>query len=575
MARFAPPQTPGEGPGFFAIARAVAVLLVLVGIIGTIAYSAYLEYTEVNPPEVEVERLEIEVDTTGRKLSAGNAWLARERGIWHLHLEGSPAQIGWAHGALGGQLFHRLDDRIQDLVSQRYPGGFESWSALSMVRWRYRDVDEALAPNEREELAAFAEGLPEASGPNFSGYQRLLLYQCFQELSETLDDVVIEGNMFASLAKAGRGAETPGNLIVGRSLSVDLGEGFGPLEGDRVVAFYYPDGKYPFVSIGWPGMTGVVTGMNSRGIFVALNTTRTDDPGEEGLPVSLLLRRVLEEADTLEAATELLSGADVRTSAVVLVADGMARKSAIVEMAPRAKDDNRKVRGEKDSTVWSTNHLIEGAFERDAENDRLRRSTSSGYRYERLGELLTQETVTPERAVAILRDRQGKEGHPLGLGNPNALDNLARSHAILVDATAMVLWVSEGPSALGKFRAFDLRYWLMRQGDRPAPLDDIPPDRLLHSEAYNDYEQALHAIAYAKDLLGQQLPERARTAAQVALTLAPEIGSLHRLLGDIERELNNPEAALEHYRRYLELVPARLRDQERVRGIMEELGASP
>ncbi len=575
MARFAPPQTPGEGPGFFAIARAVAILLVLVGVIGAIAYSAYLRYTDLSPPELVVDQTEIEVDTTGRKLSTGNSWVARERGIWHLHLEGTPSQIGWAHGALAGQLFHRLDDRIETLLSGRYPGGFEAWSALSMVRWNYRNADLALAPNEREELAAYALGLPEASGPNFSGYQRLLLYQCFQELSETLDDVVIEGNMFASVAKPGRGADAPGNLIIGRSLAVDLGEGFGPLEGDRVVSFYYPDGKYPFASVSWPGMTGVTTGINSRGIFVALNTTRTDDPGEDGLPVSLLLRRVLEEADTIESAVEILSEPDVRTSAVVLVADGMARRSAIVEMAPRAKEEHRQVRGEKDATVWSTNHLVQGAFERDAENDRIRRSTSSGYRYERLGELLAEGPVTPERALEILRDRQGKEGMPLGLGNPNAIDNLARTHAVIVDASSMVLWVCEGPSALGKYRAIDLRYWLMRQGDRPAPLDDLPPDRLLHSEAFHDYEQALQSIVYAKDLLARGLPQRARTAASVALTLAPELGSLHRLLGDIERELDNPEAAIAHYRRYLELVPARLRDQERVRGMMEELGASP
>ncbi|MGB1013495.1 MAG: C45 family autoproteolytic acyltransferase/hydrolase [Nannocystaceae bacterium] len=574
MARFAPPQTPGEGPGFLAIARAALVLLVVMGVVGAIVYSAYLRYTDLRPPEIAIDPVEIEVDPTGRKLSAGMSWIAREHGMWHLHLEGSPSSIGWAHGALAGQLFHRLDSRIEDLLRRRYPGDFEAWSATSMVRWNYRDADAALAPSEREELAAYAAGLPEAAGAEFSGYQRLLLYQCFQELSDTLDDVVIEGNMFASTSKPGRKGDAPGNLVVGRSLSVDLGEGFGPLDGDRVISFYYPDGKYPFVSVGWPGMTGVTTGINARGILVALNTTRTDDAGDEGLPVSLVLRRVLEEADTLDSAIEILEGPDVRTSAAVLIADGMARRSAIVEMAPRAKEENRQVRGEKDSSVWSTNHLVRDAFERDAENDRLRRSTSSGYRYERLGELIAAEPVTPDRAVEILRDRLGKEGLALGLGNPNAIDNLARSHAIVVDTTSMVMWVSQGPSALGKFRAFDLRYWLMRKGDRPAPREDIAPDRLLHSEAYHDYEEALDAITYAKDLLARGLPKRAQTAASVALTLAPEIGSLHRLLGDIERELDNPEAALKHYKRYLELVPARLRDQERVRGIMEELGGS-
>jgi len=61
-------------------------------------------------------------------------------------------------------------------------------------------------------------------------------------------------------------------------------------------------------------------------------------------------------------------------------------------------------------------------------------------------------------------------------------------------------------------------------------------------------------------------------SAEIAHALAPDVGELHRLLGDIARELGDGEQAIVHYRRYLELVPGRRREQNRVEGIIAELG---
>ena len=217
--------------------------------------------------------------------------------------------------------------------------------------------------------------------------------------------------------------------------------------------------------------------------------------------------------------------------------------------------------------------MVRDVYEADAHNERIRRTTSSGYRYDRLAALLAAPgNFEPKDAVAVLRDRSGLENVELGLGNRNALENLHTTQSIVVDATSMVLWVAEGPSTLGRYRAFDLRHLLGRQGSRPAPLADFPADRLLYSEEYRDYKEALEGIDYARELLGLERPREALAAAQVSLALAPDIGELHRLLGDIERELEHDEEAKLHYRRYLELIPGRQRDQERVKGIIEELG---
>ncbi len=570
MARFA---QGGPAPGDWAVLALVRVLGAIVGtlfVLVAVLYTGYLSYTDLESTPVEVPTVTPAVDATGRRATYGRSWLARDGGLWHLHLEGTPAEIGDAHGHLTDRLFHDLEGQVQRLLKRRYPAFSEAWAANILLRWNYRGADTHLAADDRRELTALAGALPEAQTGRYSAYHVMFLHQCFQVLAQRLEDVVVEGSVFAAGPRRSNGRPSDGNLVVGRTFSVDLGHDYEP---DRVVAFHYPDGKYPFVSVGWAGFMGVVTGVNARGVFVALNATRTDDPLEEGAPLPLVLRQVLEEADTLEHAVAILREADLRTSGIVLIGDGMARRAVVMELAARDKDERRVTRGEDESVVWATNHMTSDAFLEDPFNDKIRRDTSSGRRYDRLGERLGNNFgLTPGEAADILRDRRGPHGTDLGLGNKNALESLSTTHGVVVDLTAMVLWVSEGPSAMGRFQAFDLRHRLGRQGQRPAPLEDLPADPLLFSAEYYDFKEAQRALAYARDRLREGDLDRAHWSATIGLALAPDLGDLHRILGDVQRERGDTAAAQAHYQRYLDLIPGRLRDQERIRGVLAELG---
>jgi tetratricopeptide (TPR) repeat protein len=552
----------------FALLRASLALLGTTFVLVALLYSGYLNLTDLDGPDVDVAEQTFEVSETGRELRYGRARLSRDGKIWQLHLEGTPEAIGDARGRLTARLFEEVDAQVQARIDERYGAWLEGWTAAMLTRWDYRAADQHLDEAVRRELAAMAAAMPEAQTGRLSAYHRLFLYQSFDSLTAKLDDVIVEGAAFAMTK--GRSGSEPGNLFVGRSLWFDLQH---DVEPPRIVTVVRPDGRYPYVSVAWPGLAGVVTGINVRGIFVALNPARTDDPLDDGSPAPLVLRRVLEEADTLEHAVEILENAPLRSSGVVLVADGVQRKAVVVELAARGREDRRVTRGEDETIVWATDHMLREAFEADLQNDWMRRYTSSGYRYDRLGELLgAAGDADPQRVAAVLRDRRGADGIALGLGNPNALENLAIAQAVVVDATAMVLWVGEGPSALGRFRAFDLARMLGQQDAPAVPLDDIPPDPLLHSEEYRDWTEANRAIEHAWKQLGRGDPDRALISAQIAHALAPDVGELHRLLGDIERELGHGDQAIAHYRRYLELVPGRRREQIRVEGLIAELG---
>jgi tetratricopeptide (TPR) repeat protein len=565
--------TEGRGSGgFFAALRVLVVMLLTVFVFFALLYSIYVGYTDIRAEDVELDEHALEADESGRKVSYGRSWMARRGRLWEMHLEGSAEEMGAAHGQLAGRLHRDIEDQLDTVLADRYRASVQSWAEKMLLRWDFRASDVGLRPHERRQLSAMSAALPKADDREFSTYHRLFLYQCFMDLAERLQDVVVNGTMFAVAPRTGSSVADTGNLVIGRSLTLDVGEEF---DVDTIVSFNHPDGKYPYVSIGWAGMVGSVTGINARGIFVAGNPARTEEPREEkARPLPLVLREILEEADTLDQALTILREADLRTSAIVMIGDGVQREAIIVECTARAgHDEHCLVRGDDEPVVWATDHMVREAFESDAENERMMRQSSSGYRYERLEELLgSTGSFDPPAAREVLRDRRGHDNIELGLGNRNAIENLRVSHSVVVDATAMVLWVAEGPSTLGRYRAFDLRHRLGRQGTRPAPLDDFSSDRLLHSEEYTDYREALANIEYARYLMQRGEMEEARSAAHVGLALAPDLGVLHRLLGDIERERGEPEVAKEHYRRYLDLVPGRLRDRDRVLGIIDELG---
>jgi hypothetical protein len=61
-----------------------------------------------------------------------------------------------------------------------------------------------------------------------------------------------------------------------------------------------------------------------------------------------------------------------------------------------------------------------------------------------------------EAAIAVLRDKHGVGGVPLPAGDRRAIDALIATHGVVIDATARVMWVSEGPHLLGRFIRFDV-----------------------------------------------------------------------------------------------------------------------
>jgi hypothetical protein len=280
----------------------------------------------------------------------------------------------------------------------------------------------------------------------------------------------------------GAAATKDGHALFARAFDFEAADIF---DRDKVVFVVREDGKLPFASVAWPGLVGVVTGMNAEGVAVAVNGGRAREPRTTGMPVAFSLRETLENAHDTAEAVAILAKQEVMVSHIVFVGDAAGR-FAVVERAPGVTATVRESRGSAPLAV--TNHF-EGPLGGDPRDVRVRQTTTTLPRRARIEELVA--AVPPRsadvgRAVAMLRDHGCAGGESCPLGDRRALDAFIATHGVVFDLTAKAAWVSEGPHLSGRFVKIDLASLVSsKEGTLPtAELETIPDDEVLKDGRY-------------------------------------------------------------------------------------------
>jgi len=233
-------------------------------------------------------------------------------------------------------------------------------------------------------------------------------------------------------------------------------------------------GKMPFASVAWPGLVGVVSGMNLSGVGLVVHGGRAGTPLSEGDPVVHTLRAVLSEAHTSEEALAIIARRPALVSHIIVLSDARGR-ALRVERVPGAVDFAEPLA----EAAAVTNHL-EGPAANDPKNQSVKQHTSTLPRRARADELvaLAAPTVGVADVVRALRDRKGRGGVELSAGDRNAIDAHIATHAVVLDTAKKVMWVSTGPHLSGRFLAFDLAERLATdyQPEANARLPEIAAD---------------------------------------------------------------------------------------------------
>jgi isopenicillin-N N-acyltransferase like protein len=164
-----------------------------------------------------------------------------------------------------------------------------------------------------------------------------------------------------------------GEVLFGRNFD------FPPMDRlDRygIVTIYKPKGKRKFVSVGYPGLTGTISGMNDAGLCVAtldVYATKDDSPRFDfgGAPMMFTFRRILEECKTVKEAEALLKKHKATTWMNLSVCD--VNGGVVFEITPKNVIVRRPVAG----CVSCTNHFRSAELSPSRECDRFHKLMKS------------------------------------------------------------------------------------------------------------------------------------------------------------------------------------------------------
>jgi isopenicillin-N N-acyltransferase like protein len=434
-----------------------------------VAHLAVQATTSIDPPSVVVPA------------GVGTGYTRVVGGVREAFLTGTPEQIGSEAARL---LRDPMVDAETDLwgdFARMIPTRPARALLLDISRVRYRHIDRGIPAPLRTELAAEASAFaPDPFASTMPTYQRMVFAHALYDIALGFEHSPLIGCTAFGL---GAGATKDGHVLLGRAFDFEAAD---VLDRDKVVYFVAKDGAIPFASVAWPGLVGVVSGMNLEGVAVIVNGGRAREPVSEGEPVVYSLREVLEQAHDTREAVAVLQRQKVMVSHIVFVADASGA-FAVVERAPGVEAFVKSAWSDPDR-VAVTNHF-EGPLAADEKNQTVRHDTTTLARKARIDEDLAQvgpREADVARAVAILRDHDCAGGVSCPLGDRRAIDALIATHGIVADTTDRTLWVSAGPHLSGQFVKFDLRAIFAPEHDPTSepPPEIIEADPVLSTAAY-------------------------------------------------------------------------------------------
>jgi len=476
----------------------------------------------------------------GRRVLAGS-WFEERPGRSLLYLEGGPFELGFANASLTSAFLEAQERSLFAAVREQLPSTLGFWAVALAVLVNNRNLPDYVHHEHQLEILGLASGRGVDPFPQFgSRYHRLLNYHAAHDISHWVWDQPVIG----CTASALRGDYTAdGQLLVGRNFDWEAGEHF---DRNKVIVLYRPESGVPFLSVSWPGMAGVVTGMNAERIYCSINGAHSERIGTIGRPVSLVVREVLQRARSLDEAIAIIESAQVFVADSFLLADGETGSAVVVEKAP-GRTAVRRMDGDR---LLQANHFETTEFSADRGNLDYMRTGTSLDRHARLDELVERGrgTFDVTRAVDVLRDRLAVGDREVGLGNRATLKPMIATHAVVAEVTAGVLWVSRGPHQLGEFDAYTI------EGFGSEARAPIAADHALSDGSYSDLSNARTLLA--------ELPEEApladedRERLDRALAANPRCPDTWERIGRDEEARGDDAAALAAYREALAGVPA-------------------
>jgi hypothetical protein len=553
--------------------RSLVIIAVLLAASALLAYVFYRRVASYDHPSGQAPREELLMDATEPEagLSYGQARLQYRGPLALLRLAGGVHDLGAQHGRLLTTALDRTRNALQRNVEASVDDSGFLGSALHNIRlrWRWRALDDGIPGQQLVELAGLIRGAHQ-SGLSLS-YEDAVRQSAVLDIGRAAPTSAGAESWTISRALTAvveTNSPTGNHMIAARTVSLPgLYDGGASIRDNPVVFIVHPDGALPFASLAWPGMTGVISGVNVDGLGVFVHNLRSADVRvtRKAQPTPLLAREILESAHSMQEAIQILEHADPLGAAVFVIVDGKDRSWAAVERTPTSF----KVRKAPSSRVvvdaFESKELLE-----DPINDRSLRTRPLQQRRSRARELLHESMSGPADVAAFLRDHSRTGDTNLPIGHRGTIDDPEAIHSALFDVSGMVLWVSDSGDASGRFRAIDLRHELALEGKAPAPPADIAA-MSADTSARDAVRRARQLLLLSRRAAHAGHIARARELALHALSLDPQLPEALLVAGQLAHRDHDELAARPLLHRFLELGADDLRAEEQVKAWLGDL----
>ena len=261
--------------------------------------------------------------------TSGKGRLDIVKGVPVLRLEGTPEEMGEQAGTLVGE-------ESRALAECYLPSFMGTRAELEKARVQAREMFwPNLTEDEQAEIQAFAK----ASGISL---EDMLLAQGFADLYRA----------WACSTIGATGPAAPGEPVLARNLDfVDMGF----LHDYSCVLVAHPKNKQAYVAVTWPGLVGVLSGMNDQGVALAVMVVHDEEGCAPGVPFGIAFRRALEQSKSAADVSALLSNTQLTVANNLMVVDGNG-DALLLELAPTSPgvvERHPDARG----LLFSTNHF--------------------------------------------------------------------------------------------------------------------------------------------------------------------------------------------------------------------------
>lgn len=418
-----------------------------------------------------------------------NYLMKNKQQLWELYIKGNPLQLGYNNGALTQNLMQKQEEIFFSKVEGFVPSKFKQDLLRGFLKWYNRKM----YLNIREDYQAELYGLSQYSSDKYDfiapKFLRSMYLHGAHDIGHAMQDLMVVG--CTSLAVWNENTED-GELLIGRNFDFYVGDDFSK---NKLIEFVEPEEGIPYLSVSWPGMIGVVSGMNKEGITVTINAGKSKIPLTAKTPISLVTREILQYAKNIDEAIAIAKKRKVFVSESILVGSANNKNAVIIEVSP---NNFGVYKVENTSRVFCTNHFQSDAYKNDKRNQKQIAESHSEYRYEKLQELLQKnKKLNPEKMAAILRDRSGLKGEKIGYGNEKAINQLLAHHAVIFSPQKKLVWVSSNPYQLGEFVCYDLNEIFsdkrLKNSEFAKSDLNIAKDPFVDSNEFENYEECKFA----------------------------------------------------------------------------------